>query len=131
MPQDMNKTYFLKNEERKPQWMVIDAEGQVLGRLATRIADILRGKHRATFTPHNDSGDYVVVINATKIVLTGDKWEGKIYDWYTGWKGGYKTITAEQLMKKHPTMIVEEAVRRMLPKNRLSRSSFMKLKVYP
>jgi large subunit ribosomal protein L13 len=130
MSQDMNKSYRLKVADRNPKWIVIDAKDQVLGRLATKIADILRGKNRPTYTPHTDSGDYVVVINADAIALTGDKWKGKIYDWYTGWKGGYKTITAGELMKKHPTMLVEQAVRRMLPKSTLSRSVFKKLKVY-
>jgi len=130
MPESMNKTFFLKKEDRKPEWIVIDAKGQVLGRLATKIADILRGKNKAAYTPHADAGSYVVVINAKDIVLTGDKWTGKIYDWYTGWKGGYKTLTAENMIKRHPTRLVELAVKRMLPKSTLSNSVFRKLKVY-
>ena len=85
---DMNKAFYLKKEDRKPSWRVIDAEGQVLGRMATFIADALRGKDKPTYTPHTDSGDYIVVINAEKVVLTGNKMEGKIYDRTTGWLGG-------------------------------------------
>ena len=127
---DMNRSFVLKKEDHKPNWRVIDAEGQVLGRLATKIADILRGKDRPTYTPQTDSGDYVVVVNAEKIALTGNKMEDKIYDWYTGWMGGYKTATAKEMMAKHPTKIVELAVKRMLPKNKLNRKIFKKLKVY-
>jgi len=126
----MNRSFVLKKEDHKPNWRVIDAEGQVLGRLATKIADILRGKDRPTYTPQTDSGDYVVVVNAEKIALTGNKMEDKIYDWYTGWMGGYKTATAKEMMAKHPTKIVELAVKRMLPKNKLNRKIFKKLKVY-
>lgn len=127
---DMNKTFYLKNEARKPKWVVIDAKGQVLGRLATRVADILRGKDQAFYTPHTDSGNYVVVINAKDIVLTGNKWNDKMYETYSGWKGGYKATPAKDLFAKHPTDLVELAVRRMLPKSTLSRSVFKKLKVY-
>ena len=127
---DMNKSFVLKNENRSPQWRVIDAEGQILGRLATKIADALRGKDRATFTPHTDSGDYIVVINAEKIALTGDKMENKEYVRYTGWMGGQKIVTARELLEKHPTQLVEKAVKGMLPKNKLSRQIIKKLKVY-
>lgn len=127
---DMNKAFFLRKEDRKPSWRVIDAEGKILGRLATELADIIRGKDKATYTPHTDSGDYVVVINAEKIVLTGDKMEGKIYDRHTGWVGGYKTLTARQMLEKHPTQLIELAVKRMLPKNYLSRQVLKKLKIY-
>ncbi len=127
---DMNKIFLLKKEQAKPQWHVVDAEGKVLGRLATEIADKLRGKDKPYFTPHTDSGDYVVVINADKVMLTGNKWEGKIYDWHTGWMGGYKTTSAKDLMAKHPTEIVFLAVRGMLPKNKLNRQIIKKLKVY-
>ena len=127
---DMNKVFHLKESVRKPKWVVIDAKGQVLGRLATRIADILRGKNRPAYTPHVDSGDYVVVINAQDIVLTGNKWSDKVYETYSGWKGGYKATPAEELFAKHPTYLVELAVKRMLPKSRLSRQVFKKLKVY-
>ena len=127
---DMNRSFVLKKEDHKPNWRVIDAEGQILGRLATKIADILRGKDKPTYTPHTDSGDYVVVINAEKFALTGNKMEDKIYDWYTGWMGGYKTATTKEMLAKHPTKIIELAVKRMLPKNKLNRQIFKKLKVY-
>jgi len=125
-----NKAFFLKKEDRKPAWIVLDAEGQVLGRLATKIADTLRGKNKPTYTPHTDGGDYVVVINAEKVVMTGKKMQNKIYDRYTGWMGGYKEQTAKELMEKHPTKIIELAVKRMLPKNKLSASILKKLKIY-
>lgn len=126
----INKTFFLRKEDQKPVWRVIDAQDKVLGRLATHIADVLRGKDKPTYTPHADAGDYVVVINAGKIKLTGDKWEKKIYDRYTGWMGGYKTLTAKQLFEKHPEKIIEHAVKGMLPDNKLSRKQFKKLKIY-
>ena len=127
---DMNRAFYLKKEDRAPKWRLIDAEGQILGRLATKIADALRGKDKATYTPQTDGGDYVVVINAEKIALTGNKMEDKIYDWHTGWMGGYKTATVKEMLAKHPTKIVELAVKRMLPKNKLNRQIFKKLKVY-
>src|SRR5688572_11482365 len=107
---DMNKTFFKKNEERKPKWRVIDAKGKVLGRLATQIADILRGKDKAEYTPHTDVGDYVIVINARHVVLTGNKMEDKVYERYSGWIGGLKKVTAKQMMEKHPERIIEHAV---------------------
>lgn len=127
---DFNRSFVLKKEAREPRWIVVDAKGQVLGRLATRIADMLRGKNKPIFTPHEDAGDYVVVINAQDIVLTGNKWTDKIYDRYTGWMGGYKTTTAKDLMAKHPDQLIELAVKRMLPQNRLSRQLIRKLRVY-
>lgn len=127
---DMNKTFYVKKEARAPQWIVIDAEGEVLGRLATKIAHMLRGKDKAYYTPHTDAGDYVVVINAEKIVLTGNKMQDKVYEHYTGWIGNRKEVTAEQKMAKHPTFILEHAVKGMLPKNRLSRQIIKKLKIY-
>jgi large subunit ribosomal protein L13 len=127
---DMNRTFFMRKEDRNPKWIVIDAEGKILGRLATEIANRLRGKDKATYTPHTDGGDYVVVINAEKIVLTGDKWEQKEYVRYTGWIGGQKTIIARDLRAKHPERIIELAVKRMLPKNVLNRYVHRKLKVY-
>ena len=127
---DMNKTFFLKTGGREKKWNVIDAEGKVLGRLATEIADQLRGKNMPTFTPHADSGDYVVVVNAEKIVLTGNKMRDKIYSRYTGWMGGLKEQTATEVMKKNPTFIIHTAVKGMLPKNKLSRQLIKKLKVY-
>jgi large subunit ribosomal protein L13 len=127
---DMNRAFFLKKEARNPQWRIVDAQGMVLGRLATAIADILRGKDKAYYTPHTDSGDYVVVINADKVVLTGDKWKGKIYPSYSGYMGGLKEVSAQDLMKKHPTALVELAIRRMIPKNIIGRQIIKKLKVY-
>jgi large subunit ribosomal protein L13 len=128
---DMNKAFFLRNEDRSSQWVVIDAQGKILGRLATEIADILRGKHKTTFTPHNSaSGDNVIVINAEKIVLTGKKSEEKEYARYTGWIGGYRVTTAKEMFQKHPTRIIEHAVKGMLPKNKLSRQLWRKLHIY-
>lgn len=126
----MNRAFFLKNEERKPNWHLIDADGQVLGRLATQIADILRGKDVPTYTPHTDSGDYVVVINAEKVALTGNKWEDKEYITYSGWIGGKKVKSANEMLVKHPTDIISLAVKGMLPKNKLNRAIIKKLKVY-
>ncbi len=132
---NMNRAFFLKKEDRDPQWILIDAagpdgQGLVLGRLATQIADTLRGKNRPEFTPHTDSGDYVVVINAEKVALTGNKWEGKTYESYSGWIGGLKVKTASEMLAKHPTEIIKKAVEGMLPDNRLSRQIVKKLKVY-
>ncbi len=128
--QDMNKAFFLRKEDRDPKWHLIDAQGEVLGRLATKIADTLRGKDKAIFTPHTDCGDYVVVINAEKIKLTGDKWEGKEYVRYSGWMGGKKVTTAREMLKKHPEKIIQKAVKGMLPKNKLSEEIIKKLKIY-
>jgi large subunit ribosomal protein L13 len=127
---DMNKAFFLKKEEQHPEWWLIDAEGQILGRLATRIADVLRGRHKASYTPHSDAGDYVVVINAEKIALTGNKLQDKEYARYTGFIGGYKVTTAEEMLKKFPERVIEHAVKGMLPKNKLSDQLIKKLKVY-
>jgi large subunit ribosomal protein L13 len=127
---DMNSTFYVRNESQTPNWRLIDAKGQVLGRIATQIADMLRGKDKPTYTPHADAGDYVVVINAEHIVLTGNKWDGEIYDWYTGWMGGYKERTARQMHKNDPTCLVTLAVKRMLPKNKINRQIIRKLKVY-
>lgn len=127
---DMNRAFFLRKEDTNPQWRVIDAQGKVLGRLATEIADILRGKDQATFTPHTDSGDYVVVLNASKIVLTGNKWEDKEYITVSGWMGGKKVKSAQEVFDKDPARIIHLAVKRMLPKNILSRSIIKKLKIY-
>lgn len=127
---DMNKCFFLKKEDRAPKWHIIDASGQILGRLATQIADILRGKDKPEYTPHADAGDYVVITNCEKIVLTGNKFEDKIYLSYSGWRSGQKERTAKELYKKDPSLLIKYAVKRMLPKNRLSRQVFKKLKVY-
>lgn len=127
---DMNKAFYPRKEDVTAGWCHIDAEGKVLGRLATFVADRLRGKDKAHFTPHTDCGDYVVITNADKIVLSGDKWEDKEYVTVSGWKGGKKETSAKDLHKKHPTHLVELAVKRMLPKNTLSRQILKKLKVY-
>ncbi len=127
---DLNKTFFLRGEDQKPRWRLIDAKGKVVGRLATQIADALRGKDRPEYTPHADAGDYVVVINAEKIVFTGNKMTQKIYQRYSGWMGGLKELTAEQLMERDPARIIELAVKGMLPKNKLARQIYKKLRVY-
>ncbi len=124
------QTYFAKAGDVTPLWRHVDADGEVLGRLATRIATILMGKHRPEYTPHVDCGDYVVVTNAERIVLTGDKAEQKVKQRYSGYPGGRKTETYASLLERRPQVILEDAVRRMLPKNRLGRKMFLKLKVY-
>lgn len=124
------KTYSAKPEEVKRGWVLIDAEDQVLGRLATKVADILRGKNKATYTPHVDTGDFVVIINAEKIKLTGNKLDQKRYYHYTGYSGGMKSKSARELLNETPEQIIVEAVKGMLPKNRLNRRVLTKLKVY-
>jgi len=124
------QTTFAKASEITPDWRHVDAEGQVLGRLATRIATVLMGKHRPNYTPHIDGGDYVIVTNAEKIVLTGRKAEQKMKLRYSGYPGGLKAESYESLLKRRPRVVVEEAVRRMLPKTILGRQMFKKLKVY-
>lgn len=127
---DMNKSFVLRKEDRTPKWRVIDASGKVLGRLSTEIADILRGKDKPDYTPHTDGGDYVIVTNCEKIKLTGNKWEGKIYEHYTGWRGGLKKISAQDLLKKDPAELIIHSVKGMLPKNKLNDQVIKKLKVY-
>jgi large subunit ribosomal protein L13 len=112
------------------RWLVIDATDQVVGRLATRIATILRGKHRPEYTPHLDTGEFVVVINAEKVRFTGKKMQTKTYQWYTHHPGGQRTVSAKELLAKHPERILREAVRRMVPRNRLGRAQMTKLKIY-
>ena len=123
-------TMSAKYDDNKGNWCVVDAEGAVLGRLASTIASRLRGKHNPFFTPHVDSGDWVIVINADKIVLTGRKWEKKPYYRHSGYIGGLKTITAQKLLEKKPEELIRLAVKGMLPKNRLGRKLFKKLKIY-
>ena len=118
----------IKDIERR--WYVVDADGQVLGRIATEIARILRGKHKPIFTPFLDCGDHVVVVNAEKIVLTGEKWNDKWYRRHTGYPGGLKEIRARRLLREHPTRLLEQAVRGMLPKTSLGRQMGTKLRVY-
>lgn len=127
---DMNKSFVMRKENRAPEWHVVDASGKVLGRLCTEIATRLRGKDKAVFTPHTDGGDYIVVTNCEKIVLTGNKWDDKIYDFFSGYRGGLKQKTAKEMLQRDPRQIIILAVKRMLPKNRLSRSILKKLKVY-
>lgn len=112
------------------KWYVVDAEGQTLGRLASRIATVLRGKHKPTFTPHVDTGDFVIVINADKVQLTGKKLDKKIYRWHSGYLGGLKEATARKMLAERPERVIEWAVWGMLPKGRLGRRIFKKLKVY-
>ncbi len=123
-------TYSAKKSDNKGKWWFVDAKGEVLGRLATRIASRLRGKHNPLFTPHVDTGDWVVVVNSDKIVLTGKKMEKKNYYRHSGYIGSLKTTTAKELMEKSPEDLIRFAVKGMLPKNRLGRKLFKKLKVY-
>jgi len=123
-------TYSAKPGEVKREWLLVDAEDQVLGRLATRVADLLRGKHKARFTPHVDTGDFVVVVNAEKIKLTGHKLDQKKYYRHSGYPGGIKTRTARELLAKKPEDMIKLAVKGMLPKNRLNRRILTKLKIY-
>lgn len=124
------RTYSPKASDIKREWYVVDATGQTLGRLATRIATILRGKHKPIYTPHMDCGDYVIVINADKIRVTGKKLDQKVYYRHSGYPGGLKSITLREQLRKHPTRVIQAAVRGMLPKNRLGRRMIKKLKVY-
>ncbi len=124
------KTYQAKKEEVEHRWFLVNAEGKILGRLATKLADVLRGKTRPTFTPHMDTGDFVVVVNAEKIALTGKKMKDKIYYHYTGHPGGIRAMSAEKLLAKKPTEMIRIAVKGMLPKNSLGRQVIRKLKVY-
>lgn len=124
------KTISAKEQDIKRNWYVVDAQGQTLGRLASRVATLLRGKHKPSYTPHVDCGDYVVVVNAEKIHVTGQKMSQKTYYRYSGYPGGIKQVTLRDQLKKFPDRVVESAVRGMLPKNRLGRRMFKKLKVY-
>ena len=124
------KTYSLKKEEVNRDWFVLDVTDMVLGRVATKIADRIRGKDKPTFTPHTDGGDYVIVINAEKIKVTGSKYENKKYYSHSLYPGGLKTKTFKQLVDKNPERIIEEAVKGMLPKNKLGKAIFKKLKVF-
>lgn len=124
------KTYQAKKEEVEHQWFLVNAEGKVLGRMATGLAKILRGKNKAIYTPHVDTGDFVVVINANKIALTGKKMKDKIYYHHSGHPGGIKAVSAEKLLVKKPTELIRLAVKGMLPKNSLGRQMLRKLKLY-
>ena len=123
-------TYMAKKEEQKPRWFVIDANGQVLGKVAVKVANVLRGKVKPTFTSHVDTGDFVVVINAEKVVLTGRKETTKQYMTYSLYPGGEKIRTPKQIRAQHPEKLIQHAVRGMIPKNRLGRQMITKMKVY-
>ena len=124
------KTKSAKKETIERKWYVIDAEGVVVGRLCTQVATMLRGKHKACYTPHVDCGDNIIIINADKVRFTGAKWDQKEYISYSGYPGGQKRITAKEVMAKKPTFVLENAVRGMLPKNKLGRAMIKKLSVY-
>lgn len=124
------KTYSAKEADIKRDWYLVDAKGKVLGRLASEIAKRLRGKHKPIYTPHVDTGDFVVVINADKVVLTGKKLDDKIYYHHTGYPGGIKSITAGKTLEEKPERLLQKAVKGMLPKNSLGRKMLKKLKIY-
>ncbi len=124
------KTYFATNENTEHKWYVVDATDKVLGRLATQIAKVLRGKHKPEYTPHADAGDYVIVLNAAQVKVTGNKRDEKIYYRHSGYPGGLKEETFEEVQAKDPARIIEKAVKGMLPKNPLGREMLRKLKVY-
>ncbi len=124
------KTYVAKEQEVVKNWYLVDGKDKVVGRIATQIAMRLRGKHKPIFTPHADTGDFVVVVNAEKVMFTGRKWDSKIYYRHTGYMGGLKQISAGKLLEKRPEDILRFAVKRMLPKNKLGRRQLKKLKIY-
>jgi large subunit ribosomal protein L13 len=124
------KTFVAKPSDRQRDWYVVDASGRTLGRLATQIADVLRGKRKASYTPHIDTGDFVIVVNADKVAVTGNKRSAKLYHRHSGYPGGLRTRTFEQMMASRPEEIVRLAVKGMMPRNRLARKQLTKLKVY-
>lgn len=124
------KTVSANKATTNKEWVVVDAAGQPLGRMASKVAKILRGKHKTNFTPHVDCGDNVIVLNAGQVALSGNKWADKEYIWHTGYPGGQKSLTAEELQKKDSLRLIEHAVRGMLPKNRLGRTILKNLHVY-
>jgi large subunit ribosomal protein L13 len=124
------KSYMAKKNEIEQKWLLVDAEGAILGRMAAQIAPILMGKNKPTYTPHVDTGDYVIVVNAEKIKVTGKKAQMKEYDYYTHHPGGHRYVSFADMMKNKPEKVVELAVKRMLPKNKLGRQMLKKLKVY-
>lgn len=124
------KTKSVNKANANKQWLLIDAEGQPLGRLSSKLAKILRGKHKPEFTPHDDCGDFVVVINADKVTLSGLKWEQKTYIWHTGYPGGQKSLNATDMAKRDSLRILEKAVKGMLPKNKLGRAVFKNMHLY-
>jgi large subunit ribosomal protein L13 len=124
------KTYSLTANDIEKDWVVVDATGESIGRLATKVAGLLMGKHKATYSPHLDMGDFVVVVNASLVKVTGNKLEGKTYFWHTGYMGGIKETNLANMLQKHPERVIERAVKGMLPKNKLSRHVLRHLKVY-
>jgi len=127
---NLNRAFFLRKEDTQPRWRVVDADGKRVGRLATEIADALTGKDRIAYTPHTDSGDYIVVINADKVRFTGNKFSQKEYIWHTGWMGGQKIWRADAMFQRKPEFIIKQAVKGMMPKNRRARQQLKKLRVY-
>jgi large subunit ribosomal protein L13 len=123
-------TYMAKKGEVPQRWFVVDATDQVVGRLAVQIAIVLRGKHRPEYTPHQDTGEFVIVINAAKVHFTGKKWDTKVYQSYSHYPGGLKEVTAKELLGRRPEKILREAVRRMVPRTPLGRQQMTKLKIY-
>jgi large subunit ribosomal protein L13 len=126
----MQKTWNAKPGEVAREWYVVDAEGQTLGRIATRIADTLRGKDKPQYTPHTDTGDFVVVVNAEKVAVTGNKMEEKMYRRHSGYPGGLKERSLREQLQRRPTDVLRKAVKGMLPRNRLARQQLLKLKIY-
>ena len=124
------KTTLVKNSEVEPKWRIVDADGQILGRLAVKIADVLRGRDKPTYTPHTDTGDYVVVVNAEKVKLTGNKEDQKKYMFYSGYMGGEKYRSVADFREKRPDFLITNAVRGMLTKNKLARQMLRKLRVF-
>jgi large subunit ribosomal protein L13 len=123
-------TFMAKENQVQQRWFVVDAADQVVGRLAVQIATILRGKHRPEYTPHVDTGEFVIVINAEKVRFTGNKWDSQTYQSYSHYPGGQRTVTAREVLAKHPERIILEAVKRMVPRNRMGRKQMGKLKIY-
>ena len=126
----MQKTFTANEQNIKREWLLVDATGMAIGRLAAQVAMILRGKHKPTFTPHFDAGDYVVIINSDKVILTGNKMQDKYYWSHSGYIGGAKSVQAKEMLAKNSDKAVEKAIKGMLPKNTLGRQMFRKLKVY-
>jgi large subunit ribosomal protein L13 len=124
------KSFFAKNEDVQHKWLIVDADGAILGRLAAKIAPILMGKHKPIYTPHVDTGDFVIVVNADKIRLTGKKDEAKLYDYYTFYPGGHKYVSFKDMMKRRPERVLELAVKRMMPKTAMGENMLKKLKAY-
>jgi large subunit ribosomal protein L13 len=124
------KTFVAKEQDVEKKWYVVDAENKVLGRLASQIAARLRGKHKPIYTPHADTGDFIVIVNAEKVAMTGSKWDRKMYYRHTGYVGGLKQISARKLLEKKPEEIIRYAVKRMLPKTSLGRRQLKKLRIY-